>query len=1545
MTDQDLKEIIKQSVQKDFEAGLLTNPQGLTYEQEKNVREMGEFRRGLARGTEQLKSAAYGFGAIFGDIIGAESVKESLIQKAQEKEQEAANYISTVPTTEDIVDSETLINYITGTIGELIPSITEAGVTALGGAALGTLVEPGGGTVVGGLLGKTIFKKALKELVDTQIKKGVAKEIAEKKAKKALLRSIGAKTGVVTGVAPIETGSNYLEGINRGFENPYSALATGTTAAFLELVGGNIRIINKILGPGSGQVLNNAIKNKNIKLVGKVVKEALIQAPGEFAQEAAQELLSLSNIALNDPEFEMFSEDNIKRIKEAGFKGLVGGTVFGGITGGVEAIVKPQTEIQKISDEKIAIDILKNDKKRKQVIDNIIKGETSKVNKIIDNIEKKPIKKDDLAEDIGIDLSFEEKVLEEDIEKIPIEDIQIDKDIKEPVIKAEDIGVEILPKNELVGKDFEIDKNKRGEILIKKFKKFNVDVPKSTQNIIEKGGAYNTKEAINDKILPIIKKWENAPIVKVVQSVPEMPKKLREQAVNLSKQEEITEALFDASNNEIYMIADNIVPDRIEKVLLHESIGHFGLREVMGKNFNSFLDELRTLKQKEIQENNPNLNFKDVDAVRSATEEWFARKVETDSLEASLWQKFIRGFKKFVRNLGINLKLSDNEVKAILLESKEAIEKNKLKVQKIVSEDIRPSVKPKEIIKTEKISKIEEEEISEYKQKNIAEGVPKLKISKESIKNMASKFYTLFVMREYPIVRLATKAGKDVSIAIENQIRRIRGRGGIVEDTIKGKGPSKIDGNGNVVYRKGSKALLDILQPLNTEDLQSDYEALRIAERDVALAIHRPEIKGTNRESSEKVIKLLEKKYGKDIKKLREISKQHRNFEHQAVLLPLLESGKLSKEKYDQIIKAPESEYYASFSRQLEGVEDAITDGAATKSIKATGISPLYTIKGSKRELKKIPSIEATISNVQRVVRFVELEKLNKSIVEMKNASTDLAESIVEIKADPRFQPKQTIRIHEDGKIKFFKLPADVHEAIQKTYYSANEMSVVAKILNIPTRLLRAGATLSVGFLSRNVIRDQFTAAIYSKYGYIPFWDWGKGMFSLLKKDSLYQEFKAAGGEQTFLTSLDRQSINIRAKELTGRGLTAKEKTWKIVKSPIEALAIVSEYFEKGTRLGLYAKSKQAGLTSLEAVAEARDGTLDFKRIGQERFLNQLIAFWNANVQGTDKLIRVLNFKKNPKEAGLVATKALLGITLPSIILWSFNKDDERYKALPEWQKNFFWILPLGNDGPIIRIPKPFDLGLIFGSLPERILDYIYLNDKKSINSVFDAIKQGAMPGLIPTAALPAIEQITNYSFFRQRQLESQAIKARPKQLRYTPFTSELAKDVGKLTNISPIMLENWVKGWGGTLGGSALKLFDPLLKDQNIPVVGKNWYEVTPVVRNFIATDPFTGFSQHVNDFYDNIQKISEVSSGYKLLKRERPREAVGYLKDNLKNIRLDKYARKKVREIAKLRRRQYDIMANKNINSKEKRRQIDRLGRRIVRIAQNSNKFIKGD
>lgn len=144
-----------------------------------------------------------------------------------------------------------------------------------------------------------------------------------------------------------------------------------------------------------------------------------------------------------------------------------------------------------------------------------------------------------------------------------------------------------------------------------------------------------------------------------------------------------------------------------------------------------------------------------------------------------------------------------------------------------------------------------------------------------------------------------------------------------------------------------------------------------------------------------------------------------------------------------------------------------------------------------------------------------------------------------------------------------------------------------------------------------------------------------------------------------------------------------------------------------------------------EAGLSTRDLTTDFQRSGTAgKNANKLIAFFNATVQGQDKMIRTF---RNPKTRKAALIKSLIGITLPSLILWAMYHDNDKIKELPLWRKDLFWNIPTKNY--VISIPKPFELGILFGSLPERVLDHFKDSDSKAVKSWVSDFFSNMLPG------------------------------------------------------------------------------------------------------------------------------------------------------------------------------------------------------------------------
>jgi hypothetical protein len=99
------------------------------------------------------------------------------------------------------------------------------------------------------------------------------------------------------------------------------------------------------------------------------------------------------------------------------------------------------------------------------------------------------------------------------------------------------------------------------------------------------------------------------------------------------------------------------------------------------------------------------------------------------------------------------------------------------------------------------------------------------------------------------------------------------------------------------------------------------------------------------------------------------------------------------------------------------------------------------------------------------------------------------------------------------------------------------------------------------------------------------------------------------------------------------------------------------------------------------------------------------------------------------------------------MVLWAMNYDDEEYKELDPKIKMTHWII--GD----VRIPKPQEAGILFGSGIEAMLDLAMGNDPEAMKHWAKQVVDGVSPNIIPTVILPLIEWQANYSFFRDGKL------------------------------------------------------------------------------------------------------------------------------------------------------------------------------------------------
>lgn len=411
-------------------------------------------------------------------------------------------------------------------------------------------------------------------------------------------------------------------------------------------------------------------------------------------------------------------------------------------------------------------------------------------------------------------------------------------------------------------------------------------------------------------------------------------------------------------------------------------------------------------------------------------------------------------------------------------------------------------------------------------------------------------------------------------------------------------------------------------------------------------------------------------------------------------------------------------------------------------------------------------------------------------------------------------------------------------------------------VLKTFTSVLRKGATLTLEFMARNSFRDQIIAGVYSKHGFVPFVDGFRGVLSMLKKDDLYREWVKAGGKYGGLYDVEVSNARELLLAVAQKDRNAVQKAAYLLNplNVLKSLAAAGEVMEGASRVSEFRRAREQGLSSDAAAMASKDVTLNFSRSGYRGAVtNKMVAFFNASLQDMDKMGRT--FKERPLAA---ATKAFLYITVPSMLCWWLGKDDDEIQELPEWRKSFFWninLRPFTGQGFILTVPKPFLLGALFGTSAEKALDLAYGKDPNAVHKFFNAVLQNTLirgDAGIATGFKPLLENMTGYSFFKGGPLETQSQKALSPGMRFNASTSLVSRLAGEKFGVSPILIDNAVRGYLGGLGRYATDAVDFFLTATQIvdvpPQPEKDLRE-WPVLRALLVPEDET--NEYVARFY----------------------------------------------------------------------------------------------
>jgi hypothetical protein len=211
------------------------------------------------------------------------------------------------------------------------------------------------------------------------------------------------------------------------------------------------------------------------------------------------------------------------------------------------------------------------------------------------------------------------------------------------------------------------------------------------------------------------------------------------------------------------------------------------------------------------------------------------------------------------------------------------------------------------------------------------------------------------------------------------------------------------------------------------------------------------------------------------------------------------------------------------------------------------------------------------------------------------------------------------------------------------------------------------------------------------------------------------------------------------------------------------------------------------------------------------------VPFLRSTINGLDSIYKAYSGRMSMADR-MTLRKDLWtrgGILAGVTLMYAMAAEDEEWyrDATPrERYSNFFLPLP-GVDEPL-RIPIPFELGLIFKALPEAM--YEQLKGKEETGDALKALKDmllASVPNPMPQMFKPAVEVAMNRSFFTGRDIETKSMQGLAKEDRYGSTTTETAKMLGSmLPGLSPVQIEHLTRGYFGPLGIAMMAAIDASL-------------------------------------------------------------------------------------------------------------------------------------
>jgi hypothetical protein len=1005
---------------------------------------------------------------------------------------------------------------------------------------------------------------------------------------------------------------------------------------------------------------------------------------------------------------------------------------------------------------------------------------------------------------------------------------------------------------------------------------------------ITREGAGMKEQNIAEIVNNITKNWAKTPDVKIVETEAGLPDHLQEQVREARAEYERTRkdpneqfafpGVYDPVTGKVFLVAEHLYnANDVALTIAHEIAGHFGLREMLGKDYGSVMDNIyegnKSIQAIADAKMKENTKLTRQIAVEEALADIAEKGPKGDKGLMGALRKAYYAVKQMLARIAGIKNVSDYEVNQIVANARRYVQEGK-------------GGRGGETAASQAVNRVakyspELREAGELAERVVAtDRSLKEKLKDQALGTAALELEVKGVDQFAPVTRHAKQMDELTGNQMMYYLRMSAQRLNLLGEAV-GRGFPELrkivreDGRNEFLYetQDNGRSLAKVakeLEPANkltgspdaTVNLFSLYE---IAKRADDVGLNKLNYGGEITQDMLniamqriKAVPGLEAAFDRAKNEYHEYNKDGIRF--------AISSGAISKELGQKMLNNKD---YVPYYR--EGKDGAVSLYMGNEEITKVG------------NVKDQPYLHELVGGDQRIKDFLNSSVQNSNMLldmGLRNRATwTVAHNLQEIglaKIGRGDGPatNNVIRFKVDGK--------DMHAVVQDTPEVPADLlvkgmagipvqtSALLRMVGMPSRMIRTAFVANPVSAARILFKDTISSAMVGGSGF-------DGIRAALKnvKSDLMERRGISGGEVYTGTQADLANI-LRKVQAGG----PKWEQWLAKGNALHAKA------DAMTRQIRYESYRKQGLSEMESTLQSLE-SMNFTRRGISPSLHVLSAmnpFLNSQIQGVNTLVKALrgNMPMNEKlkiqqkifQRGMLMAGATMLYT-------AIMQDDETYKnATPEQKYNNFFVDFPGVDEKV-RVPIPFEAGILFKAVPEALMNYMYGHDKEAATAMrMLAIKMvpGADTEYLPQILKPALEAQLGKSLYTGRDIESRHEQSLLPEKRIRDTTSGLAVELGSTFGVSPVMVDHLIGGYTGMMGLAVAKMASSIVFGEINPNAPEKTLSQEPIVGSLFQPKDAGNI---VEEAYQAMTKAQEVKATYDdLLKnKHRPEEAVEFL------------------------------------------------------------------